>query len=89
MFKNITHTSGLEALDYWLENHPGSLHAGFNKEFILECPKLILQNNNMNFITKLKVQHWVQSSLQLTQLYQWDILKSNYIVSALLNMGNF
>ena len=43
----------------------------------------------MNFITKLKVQQWVQSSLQLTQLYRWDILKSNIIVSALLNMENF
>ena len=33
----------------------------------------------MNFITKLKVQQWVRSSLQLAHLYQWDILKSNFI----------
>ena len=32
----------------------------------------------MNFITKLEVQQWVQSLLQLIQLYEWDILKSNY-----------
>ena len=25
------------ALDYWFENHPESLHARFNKEFVLEC----------------------------------------------------
>ena len=46
---NISHTFGLEALDYWLENHTESLHAIFNKEFILECTKLILQKNNMKF----------------------------------------
>ena len=34
---NIPHTFGLEALDYWLENHPESLHARFNKEFVLVC----------------------------------------------------
>ena len=43
----------------------------------------------MNFIVKLKVQQWVQSSLQLMQLYRWDISKSNFIVSALLSMESF
>ena len=56
---NIPHTFGLEALDYCLENHPESLHARVNKEFVLECAKFILQNNNMNsimnFRTKLRV----------------------------------
>ena len=46
---NIPHTFGLVAQDYWLENHPESLHAKFNKEFVLECAKLILQNNEMKF----------------------------------------
>ena len=36
LYTNIPHTFGLEALDYWLENHPESLHARFNKEFVLE-----------------------------------------------------
>ena len=27
-----------------------------------------------NFTTKLKVQQWVKSSVQLTQLYRWNIL---------------
>ena len=41
LYTNIPHTFGLEALDYWLENHPESLHARFNKEFVLECAKFI------------------------------------------------
>ena len=44
LYTNIPHTFGLEALDYWTENHPESLH-----EFVLECAKFILQNNNMKF----------------------------------------
>ena len=47
LFTNIPHTFGLEALNYWFENHPESLHARFNKEFGLECGKFILENNNM------------------------------------------
>ena len=51
---NIPHSFGLEALDYWLENHPQSLHARFNKEFVLECAKFILQKNNMNLNNEFK-----------------------------------
>ena len=43
----------------------------------------------MKFITKLKVQQWVQSSLQLTHLYRWGILKSNFIVPAFFIMESF
>ena len=75
-----------------MEKHPESLHVRFNKEFVLECAKFILQNNNMKFDNELynqiKVQQWVQSSLQLVQFCRWDVLKSNFIVSALLNMEN-
>ena len=59
LFTNIPHTFGLEALDYWLENHPESLHQRFNKEFDVECAKFILQNNNMKsnneFYNQIKV----------------------------------
>ena len=93
LYTNIPHTFGLEALDYWLENHPESLHARFNKEFVLECAKFILQNNNMKFnnefYNQIKGTAMVQSSLRLTQLYRCDILKSNFIVSALLSMESF
>ena len=37
LYTNIPRTFGLEALIYRLENHPESLHARFNKEFVLEC----------------------------------------------------
>ena len=46
-YNNMPQTIGLAALDYWLENHPESLPARFNKEFVLERAKFILQNNNM------------------------------------------
>ena len=49
LYTNIPRTLGLEALDYWVANHPESLHAGFHKEVVLECKKFILQSNNMKF----------------------------------------
>ena len=59
LYTNIPHTFGLEALDYWLEKHPESLHATFNIEFDLECAKFTLQNNNMksnnDFYNQIKV----------------------------------
>ena len=49
LYTNILHTFGLEALDYWLDNHSESLHARFNKEFVLECAKIFLRYNNTKF----------------------------------------
>ena len=49
LYANLPHTFGLETLDYWLENHPESLHARFNKELVLEYAKFILQNSNKKF----------------------------------------
>ena len=49
LYTNIPHTCGLKALDYWIENHPESLHAMFNKELVLECATFILKSNNMKF----------------------------------------
>ena len=45
LYTNILHIFGLEAVDF----HPGSSHARFNKELVLECAKFILQNNNLKF----------------------------------------
>ena len=74
LYTNIPHTSVLKALNYWLENQPESLHARFNKEFVLEWEKFILQNNNMKFnnefSNQIKGTAREQSSLQLTQLYR-------------------
>ena len=52
LYTNIPHTSELKAPDYWPEIHPESLHTRFNKEFVLECGKFILQNNHMKFNNK-------------------------------------
>ena len=38
----ISHIFILEALDYWYQNQPESLHARFNKEVFLESAKFIL-----------------------------------------------
>ena len=48
-YTNIPHPLQLEDLHYWLDNHPESLHVRFNKNFVLECAKFILENNNMKF----------------------------------------
>ena len=56
LYTNISLTFRLEALDYWLEIHPESLHARFNKEVVLECAKFILQSNNMKSNNELHNQ---------------------------------
>ena len=78
LYTNIPHTFGLEVLGYWLENHPESLHARFNKEFVLECTKFILQINNMK--SKNQFHNQIKSTTMGT------ILASNY---ATLSMGYF
>ena len=40
---------GLEAVDYWLDKFPESIHPTFSKEFVLEIFKFIFENNNLNF----------------------------------------
>ena len=92
LYPNIPHTFVLEVLDYLLENHLEGSHTRLNKKFVLERAKFILHNNiksNLNCKNKLKVQQWVQFTLQLKHLYRWDILKSRFIVSALLSMKSF
>ena len=49
LYTNLPHTFGLETQDYWLEKHPESLHERFNREFVFELAKFILQNNNKKF----------------------------------------
>ena len=52
LYTNISHTFGLETLDYWLENHSKNFYARFNKKFVLECANLILQNSTIKFNNK-------------------------------------
>ena len=61
LYSNISHTFGLEALDYWCENHPESLDATFSKEFTLECAKFFLQNNSMKFNNELNIMNYNQN----------------------------
>ena len=49
LYSNIPHKYGLEAIEYWLDKFPESLHPRFSKEFVLGSVKFILENNNLNF----------------------------------------
>ena len=68
MYTSIPHDYGLEAISFWIEKHPDSLHSRFSKGFVLESIKIILENNNCTFndgfIDKLVGQLWVPFSLQ-------------------------
>ena len=49
LFSNIPHEYGLEAIEYWLDKFPESLHSRFSKAFVLENVKFILEENKLNF----------------------------------------
>ena len=46
---NISHKLGLEAIKYWLDKFPHLIHGRFNKDFIMEGIKTILEHNNCEF----------------------------------------
>ena len=46
----------MEALSYWIDKRPGSLHERFNKQFVLESKRLILENNNSKFNYEILLQ---------------------------------
>ena len=43
LYTNIPHA--YEALSYWIDERPSSLHERFNKQFVFESERLILENN--------------------------------------------
>ena len=49
LYVSISHNYGLEAISFWIEKHPDSLHLSFSKGFVLESIKIILENNNCAF----------------------------------------
>ena len=49
LYTSIPHKYGLEAINYWLENHRPSVNQRFPTNFILEAIQLILTNNNFLF----------------------------------------
>ncbi|MCG8094140.1 MAG: hypothetical protein JAZ17_11035 [Candidatus Thiodiazotropha endolucinida] len=52
LYTNISHSLGLEAIEYWLNKYPNLIHKRFSKSFILEGIKTILENNNFKFDEK-------------------------------------
>ena len=49
LYISISYNSGLEAISFWIEKHPGSLHSKFSKGLVLQSIKIILENNNCTF----------------------------------------
>ena len=49
LYTSIPHNYDLEAISFWTEKHPESLHSRFLKGFVLENTKIILENNNCTF----------------------------------------
>ena len=49
LYTSIPHDYGLEAIRFWIEKYPDSLHSRFSKGFALESTKIILENNNCTF----------------------------------------
>ena len=49
LYTSISHSLGLEAIEFWLDKYPSLIHRRFTKQFILEGIKTILENNNFLF----------------------------------------
>ena len=45
-----------EAMEYWIDKHPGSLNSRFTKEFIIDSILLILTNNTFTFDDRIFLQ---------------------------------
>ena len=49
LYSNIPHSYGIEAIRFWLDEHPEEIPERVNIEFIVESIKLILHNNYFMF----------------------------------------
>ena len=49
MYSNINTKLGKEAIQYWVDNHPESLHPRFSKQFLIDVIELVLENNTFTF----------------------------------------
>ena len=56
LYSNISIDLGLEAVDYWLQTHPETLHPRIPKDFIKESIKIVLENNSFCFDQKNYLQ---------------------------------
>ena len=46
LYTSIPHDLGVEAIDYWIQNHRNEIPERFTRDFIIEAILLILKNNN-------------------------------------------
>jgi hypothetical protein len=56
LYSNITHTLGLQAVEYWLQKHPETICPRFSSSFITDSLKIILDNNSFSFGSKNYIQ---------------------------------
>ena len=56
LYTNIPVDLGIEAVKYWIDQHPEILHDRFERDFVLEGLRIILQNNTFNFGKKHLLQ---------------------------------
>ena len=49
LYPNIPHDLGIEAISFWLEKYPELITDRYNKTFIIEALKIILENNIFSF----------------------------------------
>ena len=49
LYSNILLEYRLEAIEYWLDKFPESLHPRLSREFVFESVKFVSENNNLNF----------------------------------------
>ena len=56
LYSNIPHDLGLEAIAFWLQSNELTINSRFNKNFIINGLKIILENNTFYFDQKYYVQ---------------------------------
>ena len=58
LYSNIPHGLGLEAISFWLDKYPELIANRYNKAFINEALKIVLENNtfslNNNYFKQIK-----------------------------------
>ena len=50
LYSNIPHELGKQAISFWIDKHPDTLHPRFNKNLIIEGIEIILNNNSFQFL---------------------------------------
>ena len=83
LYSNILHEYGLEAIEYWLDKFPESLHPRFTKEFVFENVRFILENNNLNFDNEYF--NYANLTMGFFELPFYDLCRDKFGE----NLGNF